>query len=207
MTSDSDFDGASTGGSGATPNRRRFLALSSLGASGLAGCMDLGGETDDGAGPDSLDGDPQAATSSGETRTVTIIVQPDPDGLWEAQREISSALEDGELDREEAERELAQREQELIEAAIEDASSRIDEVGATVLDTVEREGTLLVEGEPLAMVDLLETPSISAILSESRFERAQRREEAGERPTDGIEPDDPATNESVSESESQSSDD
>ncbi|EMA30041.1 hypothetical protein [Halobiforma nitratireducens] len=204
MTSDSDLDGVagvdldSDPSSGST-NRRRFLALSGVGAAGLAGCMDLGSDADDGDGP-SAD-EPSATASSGETRTVTLIVQPDPDGLWEAQQEVSSALEEGELDREEAERQLAERERELIEAAVDDASTRIDEVGATVLDTVEREGTMLVEGEPLAMVDLLDAPSISAMLSEDRFDQAQQREEAGELPEDGLGSDEPATNESATDSD------
>lgn len=156
-------------------NRRRFLALTATGTAAVAGCTD---GDDQGTGPAQADATDQPETTSGVTggdRTVSIIVQPDPGALRDAQIEVSTALEEGELEREEAEAELAEREQELIEAAIDDARARIDQVGAVHRDTVDREGTLLVEGPADAILDLLEQPSISAVLSQERFEQAQQR--------------------------------
>lgn len=160
-------------------NRRRFLTLTAAGTAAVAGCTD---GSDQENGPTQPDGTDQPDTTPGETgsdRTVSIIVQPDPGSLRDAQLEVSTALEEGDLEREEAERELAEREQELIEAAIDDARARIDQVGAVHVDTVEREGTLLVEGSADAILDLLEQPSISAVLSQERFEQAEQRSGGG----------------------------
>ncbi|ARS90956.1 twin-arginine translocation signal domain-containing protein [Natrarchaeobaculum aegyptiacum] len=156
-------------------NRRRFLTLTAAGTAAVAGCTD---GSDQEAGPTQPSAAEQPETApdgTGGDRTVSIIVQPNPGALREAQLEVSTALEEGELEREEAERELAEREQELIEAAVDDARARIDQVGAVHVDTVEREGTLLVEGSADAILDLLEQPSISAVLSQERFEQAERR--------------------------------
>ena len=160
------------------PNRRRFLALTGLGTAGLAGCADRldNDDSTESADPDSM---------SGETRTVTILVQPDPTALREAQTAIVNDLEDGEYDdQEEAEQELAARERELIAAAINDARAQIEAAGAVHVDTVEAEGSLLVEGDADDILDLLEAPLISAVLSESRFEMAKQREAAGETGTE-----------------------
>ncbi|AFZ74255.1 hypothetical protein [Natronobacterium gregoryi] len=203
MPADSDFDSEPAGNPGdrTTSNRRQFLALSGLGVTGLAGCTER--LNDDNPNSDSPTTDQQATPSSDEHRTVTMVVQPDPTALREAQLEITTAHEEGELDHEEAERELAERERELIDAAVDDAHTRVDDVGATVLDAVESEGALLVEGEPIAIVDLLEAPSISAMFSASRFEQAQKRDEASEIASDGADTD-PAgteTNESTADSD------
>ena len=164
--------------------RRQFLTLTGVGIAGLAGCMDLGGSrssTDDGG--------PEAMNSSGD-RTVAMIVQPDPIALREAQRDVVTAHEEGDLNESAAQEELAQREQELIAAAITEARAQIEDAGGTHLDTVESEGTLLVEGDPATLLDLLEEPSVTAILSEQRFEQAAQREAAGETDDGGELPDD-----------------
>ena len=163
-------------------SRRNFLAAAGVGTAGLAGCVgQLGDDQDD---------QPEGSPAGGE-RTVTMMVQPDPTALRNAQIEVTSAYEDGELEEEEAMEELAEREQQLIDVAIADASDLIEEAGGTHVDTVSAEGTMLVEGEATALLDLLEQPSVSAILSESRFQQAREREEAGQAGTDEAElPDD-----------------
>ena len=173
------------------PDRRRFLALTGLGAAGLAGCTDRQNEAESPMESEDQDSSP-APTDGG--RTVAVIVQPNPTALREAQMEVSEALEEGDLEQEEAEQELAEREQELIGTAIDDASARIDEAGAIHADTVAAEGTLLVEGDANVILDLLEQPSISAVLSEQRFEEAKQREGEGgadpgtELPDDEVDP-------------------
>lgn len=163
-------------------SRRHFLAAAGVGTTGLAGCV---GQFDD-----NRDDQPERTPAGGE-RTVTMIVQPDPTALRNAQIEVTNAYEDGELEEEEAMAELADREQQLIDVAIADSRNLLEEAGGTHVDTVSAEGTMLVEGEATALLDLLEQPSISAILSESRFQRAREREEAGLAGTDEAElPDD-----------------
>jgi len=176
------------------PDRRQFLALASVSTAGLAGCAALEGQEEGDGGPDADGPDasgPESPELGGDTRSVALIVQPNPTALQEAQTEVVTALEEDELTQEEAEAELAEQEQELIETAIADASARIDEVGAVHADTVEAEGTLLVEGEAGSILDLLEQPSVSAVLEEERFEQAQQR--AGGGPSNGLEdlPDEP----------------
>ncbi|THE64739.1 hypothetical protein D8Y22_11560 [Salinadaptatus halalkaliphilus] len=163
-----------------TADRRQFLVMTGVGAAGLAGCTEQS-ERDAESGPQPTSGNEQATQSDptpstgNDIRTVSVIVQPDPTALREAQANVSTALEEGEIDRAEAEQELAEREQELIAAAIEDASDFIDRSGAQHRDTVESEGTLLVDGPSGTVLDLLEMPAISAILSPERFEAAQQR--------------------------------
>lgn len=161
-------------------DRRRFLA--GIGAFAVAGCL---GSDGDGSGPpeqvDSPDvPDDGADDGTADERTVAVIVQPDPVALREAQLEIRERLDAGEIDEREAERELAERELELIREAIDDTRGFIDDVGATHLDTVEAEGTLLVRGTPAEIVDLLSSPLITAILNEARFDQARERQQRAE---------------------------
>lgn len=182
-----------------TPGRRHFLALTGAGAAGLAGCMDR--LSDDSSPQADVDG-PTSESSNGEARTVTMIVQPDPTALRDAQVEISQALEDGDLEEPEAREQLAERERELIEASIADTGVRISEAGASQLDAVPEEGTLLVEGEPGVILDLLEEPLLTAVLSERRFEEAQQRATIGEAEPDEEELPDDLGEEGVSDEES-----
>ncbi|CCQ36457.1 probable secreted glycoprotein [Natronomonas moolapensis 8.8.11] len=157
-------------------DRRRFLALTTTGAAGLAGCSELRSERT----PEAQDSAPEPTPQGADpTRTVSIIVQPDPGALREAQLEVKTALDEGEIGREEARSRLAEREQELLAEAVEAASSAIDSADAEHLDTVEPNGTLLVEGDPLALIDLLEEPLLSAVAHRDRFEQARQRATAG----------------------------
>ena len=163
-------------------DRRRFLALTTTGAAGLAGCSELRSERT----PEAREGAPEPAPEGdGSTRTVAMIVQPDPGALREAQLEVRTALDEGEISREEARRRLAKREQELLTEAVEAASDAVDSADAEHLDTVEPKGTLLVEGDPLALIDLLEEPLLSAVVHRDRFEQARERAAAGSGATVG----------------------
>lgn len=170
------------------PDRRQFLTLTGVGAAGLAGCSGLRSERPSESDPEPEPPEPTPdGGSEATTRTVAMIVQPDPGELREAQLEVRSALDDGDIDRQEAERRLAEREQELVAAAIDTADDRTAATGVELLDAVEREGTLLVEGDPTALVDLLEEPAISAIVQRDRFEQARDRASAGTDPgADGV---------------------
>ena len=165
-------------------DRRQFLA--GVAAVAVAGCLGIG--SDDSGTPQ------QENTSPDETdddqRTVTVIVQPDPGALREAQIDVVDKLESGELEQAEAEQELAEREQALIRESIDDVSAFIEEIGATHHDTVEAEGTILVEGTPAEIMDILTAPLVSAILNRERFELAKEREQQGEAGPDGELPED-----------------
>lgn len=163
-------------------DRRRFLALTTTAAAGLAGCSELRSERT----PETQEGAPDPTPEGdGSTRTVAMIVQPDPGALREAQLEIRTALDEGEIDREEARIRLAEREQELLAEAIDTVDSAIGSVNAERLDTVEQRGTLLVAGDPLALIDLLEEPLLTAVTHRDRFEQARERVAAGSAGGDG----------------------
>ena len=163
-------------------DRRRFLALTTTGAAGLAGCSDLRSERT----PETQEGVPEPTPEGdGSTRTVAVIVQPDPEALREAQLEVRTALDEGEIDREEARSRLAEREQELLSEAVDAAGDAISSADAERLDTVEQEGTLLVEGDPLALIDLLEEPLLTAVVHRDRFGQARERAAAGSREESG----------------------
>ena len=158
-------------------DRRRFLALTTAGAAGLAGCSELRSERT----PEAQEGAPEPTPEGDDaTRTVAVIVQPDPGALREAQLDVRTALDEGEISREEARSRLAEREQELLAEAVDVASDAIASADAEHLDTVEREGTLLVEGDPLALIDLLEEPLLTAVVHRDRFAQAQERAAVGD---------------------------
>jgi hypothetical protein len=156
-------------------DRRRFLTLAGAGAAGLAGCTQFsgGGGGGDGAATPAAQSDP--GSGSGGGRTVTMLVQPDPTALREAQLAVSDALDSGEINQTEARRRLATREQELVREAVTAVRERVADGSPTVRDVVESEAALLVEGDPGALIDLLETPLVSAMLAERRFSEARAR--------------------------------
>lgn len=157
-------------------NRRHFLAASGAGIASLAGCTDQFGRNSN-EGPD--EGSPEPTTGNGDERRVAMFVQPDPQALQQAQSEVFAELEDGEIDESEFRQRLGEREQELLEDSIDEVRPRLEEFGLVHHDTAASEGALLVEGEPAALLDTLETEMlISGISPESRFEVAKQREGA-----------------------------
>ena len=163
--------------------RRGLLALA--GGIALAGCSGFGDGGDDPPEP-SPDGDAGLGdTAPGEQRTVTVAVQPDPGSLREAQSEVISALESGELSQSEAREELARRERELLTDATADAEELIEGTELTHRESLPEQGVLLVEGTASALLDFLSAPMVNALLSEQEFEVARQRRNAtaGQLPT------------------------
>jgi len=165
-------------------DRRRFLTLAGAGAAGLAGCTQFSGGGGDGAATPAAQGDSGSGSESG--RTVTMLVQPDPTALREAQLAVSDALDSGEINQTEARRRLATREQELVREAVTAVRERVADGSPTVRDVVESEAALLVEGDPGALIDLLETPLVSAMLAERRFSEARARAQQNEGASESV---------------------
>lgn len=159
--------------------RRGVLALGTAAAVALAGCSGSDGEE---SPPESTSNDTQTDTpnetqaATGDSRTVTVMVQPEPGALREAQAEITDALDSGEIDQQQARERLAERERELLSAATEDAEAWLEEATLQQRETIPPQGVLLVEGEPGAILDLLATPMVNAIVGEREFEVARQRE-------------------------------
>lgn len=179
--------------------RRGVLALGTAAAVALAGCS---GSGDDGESPpeptsnETQTDSAQDTADTGDSRTVTVTVQPEPGALREAQVEIANALDSGEIDRQQAREQLAERERELLSAATEDAEAWIEGTALQQLETIPPQGVLLVEGDPGAILDLLGTPMVNAIVGEQEFEVARQREaSAGNESSAGGLPDGDSGNE------------
>jgi len=140
-------------------SRRQVLGATATGtALSLAGCSAL---DDDEAVPD--------AEESDGTATVAVDIDDEMD---EREAEIQQQLEDEEISQEEAQAEFQEAQVEALEnavAAVESYAANID--GLDVLETSDQAGALLVDGDPAAMIEALDTDDVGALVSAARFEQ------------------------------------
>lgn len=161
------------------PPRRRVLAAAATGSTlSLAGCSSLGSdgaESGDGAdqteGSESDDGDGEtdetgSATSTGAA-TAAVDIQAD---LQAAQSDVRERLQAGNITQEEAQTEIQEAQIELLEEAVSTVEAHAAETdGLDVSRTNERAGAVLVSGDAGAVLGVLDTESVTALLSADDF--------------------------------------
>lgn len=161
--------------------RRRLLEISGVGtALAVSGCGYMAEEN--GAEPQN---------GSDEAAPVTVLAQLDQEeqqALEEeyqaTQQEIIEAYEEGDIDEEEAQVQLAQAEddiqqqqQDLITAAVESVQSKISNNDQLTVDDAEMgTGILLVDGEASALLSLLQHEQVTALLAGDEFERYRQQD-------------------------------
>jgi hypothetical protein len=150
-------------------NRRRFLELAGpTTAAALAGCSALTGSN--------AESQSTPTDASAETRRVALSVEPDQQALQERQREIRSALQDGNLTRTQAQQRFREAQTELLGEAMTSFRERARESASlTVEDSVRQFGILLLSGPPAALLDTLSIEGVAGLLPEATFEEAQSR--------------------------------
>ncbi|GAB6878790.1 hypothetical protein JCM17823_10640 [Halorubrum gandharaense] len=158
--------------------RRRVLQAAAAGtAASVAGCSALDdeaptaeeeGEEAPEAADESPDEDPARELDGEAAATVAVDID---EQMEAAQMEIQSQVEEGDLDQEEAQMELQETQQEILQdvtGAVEETVGGID--GIAVAETVPQAGAVLVDGDALGVLELLEDDDVQALLSAAEFD-------------------------------------
>lgn len=147
--------------------RRNVLAAAVTGSTlGLAGCGDLAGS--DGNVPEQTDDEGSGLSDDSEARaTIALDVQEE---IQEAQEEIGTRVQEGNLSREDAQAELRATQIEIISAAIEDVRTYVADVdGLTVENANRQAGAIFVTGPGAAILGTLKSELVNALLSATDF--------------------------------------
>jgi len=153
-----------------TTTRRRLLEGASVGGGALlAGCtdqFDLGGGGS-GTGTDAAQTDAGGTTVDG----VGAIATVDQEALQQEQLEIREELQSGNITQEEA----RQQAQELQQEYISDAVSTLAETanatdGVEVAEEYTSLGAIVLSGDAVAIIGLLDSEDVSALVSRSDVE-------------------------------------
>lgn len=150
--------------------RRRFLELAGTGtALSIAGCNAL--QTDTGT---TADGSPDTSGETSDGKTATVQVQPDQEKLRQQQVEVRTQLQNGDLSRQEAQREMQRIQEELLTEVADSFESRIsDESTLSIDDSIDQFGVFLVSGSPGTLIDSLSYEEVGAMYAQETFEQAK----------------------------------
>lgn len=160
------------------PPRRRVLAAAATGSTlSLAGCGSLGSDgsepdsdADQTEGAESDDGDgetDETGSAAAGAATAAVDIQAD---LQAVQSDVRERLQAGNITQEEAQTELREAQIELLEEAVARVEAYAAETdGLAVSRTNERAGAVLVSGDAGAVLDVLDTESVTALLSAGDF--------------------------------------
>lgn len=172
--------------------RRRFLQ--GVGVSGtalLAGCSgildsddsaedtpeadgddtedsDDGNDNGDGDGDGDDDSEEEQTTQEGDadSREVGIVAEPDQEALTELQQDVQT----GEIEEEEA----IERQQEIIQEAIDDLVEMLQaDTGVEVDEEFSEIGAIRASGAPAELIDSLSTEEVSVLVEPSELEVEQ----------------------------------
>ena len=154
-----------------TTTRRRLLEGASVGGGALlAGCadqLDLGGGDGSGTGTDAAQTDGDGATVDG----VGAVVAVDQEALQQEQLRIREELQNGTISREEAQEQAADLQEEFISdavSALAETAEATDGVDVTAEYTTL--GAVVLTGEAVPIIGLLDSENVSALVSRSDVE-------------------------------------
>lgn len=163
-----------------TSSRRQLLQAGGVcTALALGGCSSLGFQGDDSDG-----------SSDTDAMSVTVAADIDQERRTEIQQkvqareqQIQQQLEEGEIDEEEAQQlrqELQQQAQKIHSSLLTESITAIEEHivdadGLSVADSVGEMGILLVEGNAVSLIELLNLAEVGALLDEAQFEKLQQQ--------------------------------
>lgn len=156
-------------------NRRRVLELSGVGTSlAVAGCMNQldGSEAEDGS------------------YQVGIALQIDQQRLQSEQLQIQQEVQSGNLSEEDAQTQIQELQQQLVDESFETVESEFESTDITIDDRMDR-GLMLITGSATDILDALGLDSVQAVVDSSTFEDAQAAQEQQQQqapaPEDGTE--------------------
>ncbi|NGM69034.1 hypothetical protein G6M89_08410 [Natronolimnobius sp. AArcel1] len=177
------------------PTRRRLLQLGGVGATAsLAGCsqFDIPGSEDDSESEPQTESEAELEADTepdiDPADGITAVVQPDQEALQQAQQEVMAELEEGDLDEQEAQMELQQRQVELISShAAEFESSMSDDDEVSIEAGVAQEGALLIDGPDERLMSLLRDGDVSGLMPGAEYGRMLEQQEQQQPPVDAEE--------------------
>ncbi len=152
-----------------TVNRRRVLELSGVGAGlTLAGCLD----------GDDADFEGDRGDLEDDERRVAMALQVDEQQLQQAQQELLQQVEEEEITQEDAQAELEELQEQLIDEAFSTVLDEFDDLDLTIEDRFDDgQALLLVAGPATEIIDALEIEVIQVVGSGSLFEQIQQAQE------------------------------
>lgn len=167
-------------------SRRRFLGLAGASAAAaLAGCSGLlGGEDDE----ETTQPPPDVSTADVPDSAVTALVEPDPEEIQAIRTELGEEISNNETSQTDAQRELQERQLELVADRIDDVESyAADTEGLTVEETIPQAGVLLLDGDPGAIRTALNDGEIDGLLSGGTFAEISQQAQGAAGPAGGAE--------------------
>ncbi|MFB6109413.1 MAG: hypothetical protein ABEJ60_00865 [Halodesulfurarchaeum sp.] len=145
------------------PKRRRFLELAGTGMTlSLAGCS-----------APSPSGTRAATEEIGERVTVTLALEIDQQALQNVRRRLTQKLQNGTINRTEAQKQFYAAEENLLKeaaSAFRDRIAGLDSIAVT--KSAPRIGVLLVSGTPAALIETLSYQEVRGLFPEGTFQRA-----------------------------------
>lgn len=149
-------------------DRRRFLRLAGAGAAiALTGCSELTGDGDTDETPEPP---PEVEEADVPDSAVTAFVEPDREELQGLQADLQERIEDGEIDRMEAQQELQDRQLELVAEEVEVFEEYAAETdGLTVEESIAQAGAILIDGDPAVIQTALNDGEMDGLLPGKRF--------------------------------------
>ncbi|MFW5956640.1 MAG: hypothetical protein ACOCQY_04480 [Halorhabdus sp.] len=155
-------------------DRRRFLTGVGIGSTTLvAGCQDqLGANTDTSAA--------QSDDEASSTVEVAAIVAIDQEALQEEQAAIQEDLQNEDINQTEAQEQMAEIQETYVGEGIDALKETVSEAAnVEALETHESLGAVTVDGEPAAILGLLEADSVSALVSTAEVESTTPSQPSG----------------------------
>jgi hypothetical protein len=155
-----------------TTTRRRLLEGASVGGGALlAGCTDQldlgGGGSGTGTGSEAAQTDADGATVDG----VGAIVAINQEALQQEQLAIREELQNGNITREEAQEQAAELQGELISDAVSALAETAETTdGVDVVEEYTTLGAIVLSGEAVPIIGLLDSENVSALVSRSDVE-------------------------------------
>lgn len=151
-----------------TADRRRFLEGVGIGGGILlAGCTERIGPGGDDA-EDQTDSGQQNQTNSsqeGEGDAVAIAAV-DQEAMQEEQASIQEDVQNGDMDQEEAQKEITELQEEFVGEALEALTETIEDADdVDVAETFDALGGISIDGESGAVLELLESDDVSGLVS------------------------------------------
>ncbi|WP_137288350.1 hypothetical protein [Natronorubrum halophilum] len=171
------------------PTRRRVLTLTGVGATAsLAGCgqFDVSDGNSNGDSSDELEvgSEPDIDPEDG----ITAFVQPSRDELNAIEQEIMTEVENEELDRQEAQAELRERQGDLFTSySVEFESKIADEDGISIEAGIGERGAFLLDGDDGRLLDTLRDGDADGLLPGEEYAAVLQEQE---QPAPEPEPDD-----------------
>jgi len=165
-------------------SRRRLLQVGTTGTvAAVAGCGQLApGETENSQDDGDVVADSQDDATGTDSATVTVVAAPDEEELNSLRQELQTVQQEvaaGEISQEQAvsrQEEISADAQQLIAEAVAGVETHAGETsGLSLLDTVEQEGVLLVEGTPANLIGLLGRADVDGLFGEDRFDELQQQ--------------------------------